>query len=160
MSGAAGQIPLFLPGWEASGFLVGAILPLGLHMADRQAPAREAGQLNAADYLGGAIGAMATASFLLPLYGSANSLLLIAVPASGRGPAAADPNPGSALPQRREPVVEHLDGLLHDRVPAQVADPFLAFRFASRRRSSALCMQGRAWIWGNSSCWRLNVSTS
>ena len=63
------------------GFLVGAILPLGLRIYGRETAAKKAGLLNAADYLGGTIGALAMASFLLPLYGSANSLLLIAVPA-------------------------------------------------------------------------------
>jgi len=81
MAGAAGQIPLFF--WLGGvGFLIGAILPLGLRSGGRQAPARNAAWLNAADYLGGAIGAMATASILLPLFGSAASLLLLAVPAA------------------------------------------------------------------------------
>ena len=80
MAGSSGQIPLF--SWLGGmGFLVGAILPLGLRIYGRESAAKKAGLLNAADYLGGTIGALATASFFLPLYGSANSLLLIAVPA-------------------------------------------------------------------------------
>lgn len=63
------------------GFLVGAILPLGLCIYGRESAAKKAGLLNAADYLGGTIGALAMASFFMPLYGSANSLLIIAVPA-------------------------------------------------------------------------------
>jgi spermidine synthase len=80
MSGPAGQMPLFA--WLGGvGFLVGAILPLGLHINGSGPAARMTGRLNAADYMGGAIGALAMASFFLPLYGSANSLLLVAVPA-------------------------------------------------------------------------------
>ena len=80
MAGWTGQVPLFL--WLGSmGFLIGAILPLGLRISARRPPARQAGLLNAADYLGGAVGALATASLLLPLYGSASTLLLISVPA-------------------------------------------------------------------------------
>lgn len=80
MAGGSGQITLFF--WLGGiGFLIGAILPLALYSHDRQATAAKAGFLIAADYLGGAIGALAAASFLLPLYGSANSMLLVAVPA-------------------------------------------------------------------------------
>jgi predicted membrane-bound spermidine synthase len=80
MAGSSGQIPLF--SWLAvMGFLIGAILPLGLRINGRAAAAKMAGRLNAADYLGGTIGALAMASFFLPLFGSANSLLLLAVPA-------------------------------------------------------------------------------
>jgi spermidine synthase len=80
MSGSSGQILLF--SWLGSmGFLVGAILPLGLHICGLESTAKQAGLLNAADYLGGTIGALVMASFFLPLYGSANSLLIIAVPA-------------------------------------------------------------------------------
>jgi spermidine synthase len=80
MSGSSGQIPLF--SWLGGmGFLVGTILPLGLHIYGKEAAAKHAGLLNAADYLGGTIGALAMASFFLPLYGSANSLLLVALPA-------------------------------------------------------------------------------
>jgi spermidine synthase len=79
MDGSSGQIPLF--SWLGGmGFLIGAILPLGLSIYGHEATAKKAGLLNGADYLGGAIGAMAMASFILPLYGSGNSLLLIAVP--------------------------------------------------------------------------------
>ena len=80
MAGSSGQIPLF--SWLGGmGFLVGAILPLGLRINGGESAAKKAGFLNAADYLGGTIGALAMASFFMPLYGSANSLLLIAVPA-------------------------------------------------------------------------------
>jgi spermidine synthase len=80
MAGSSGQIPLF--SWLGGmGFLVGAILPLGLCIYGQGSAAKKAGFLNAADYLGGTIGALAMASFFVPLYGSANSLLLIAVPA-------------------------------------------------------------------------------
>jgi spermidine synthase len=80
MNGASGQLALF--SWLGGiGFLVGAIMPLGLHISGRESAAKRAGLLNAADYSGGTIGALAMASFFLPLYGSANSLLLIAVPA-------------------------------------------------------------------------------
>jgi spermidine synthase len=79
-AGAVGQILLFV--WLGGiGFLVGAILPLGLHIDGPGSAARKAGLLNAADYLGGAVGALAMASFFLPLYGSAGSLLLVAGPA-------------------------------------------------------------------------------
>ena len=79
-SAGTGQAALFA--WLGGiGVLVGAILPLGLYGPDRQPAARRAGQLNAADYLGGALGALATASLFMPLYGSANSLYLIAVAA-------------------------------------------------------------------------------
>ena len=80
MAGSSGPIPLF--SWLGStGFLVGAILPLGIYIYGPEAAAKKAGLLNAADYLGGTIGALVMASFFLPLYGSANSLLLIALPA-------------------------------------------------------------------------------
>lgn len=80
MAGSSGQIPLF--SWLGGmGFLVGAILPLGLCIYGQESAAKKAGLLNAADYLGGTIGAMAMASFFMPLYGSANSLLIIAAPA-------------------------------------------------------------------------------
>lgn len=80
MAGSSGQILLF--SWLGGmGFLVGAILPLGIHIYGREPIAKKAGLLNAADYLGGTSGALVMASFFLPLYGSANSLLLIAVPA-------------------------------------------------------------------------------
>ena len=73
-----GQVALFA--WLGGiGVLVGAILPLGLHGPGRKPVARRAGLLNAADYLGGTLGALAMASLFLPLYGSANSLRLIAV---------------------------------------------------------------------------------
>jgi spermidine synthase len=80
MAVSSGQILLF--SWlGCMGFLVGAILPLGIHSYGREPIAKKAGLLNAADYLGGTIGALVMASFFLPLYGSANSLLLIAIPA-------------------------------------------------------------------------------
>ena len=80
MARSTGQIALY--SWLAGmGFLVGTILPLGLHMVGRAEAAKKAGLVNAADYLGGAIGAMAMAAIFLPLFGSANSLLLIAIPA-------------------------------------------------------------------------------
>jgi spermidine synthase len=76
----AGQAVLFA--WLGSaGLLVGAILPLGLHGPGRGPAASRAGMLNAADYLGGTFGALGTASLLLPLYGSVNSLRLIAAAA-------------------------------------------------------------------------------
>jgi len=80
MKGPSGQVPLFF--WLGGiGLLIGAILPLGMHICGGTGTATKAGVLNAADYLGGTIGALVTASFLLPLYGSAKSLLLIALPA-------------------------------------------------------------------------------
>jgi predicted membrane-bound spermidine synthase len=80
MTGSSGQMPLFA--WLGSmGFLIGAILPLGLHISGHGSIAATAGRLNAADYLGGAVGAVAMAAFFLPLYGIAASLLLVAVPA-------------------------------------------------------------------------------
>ena len=80
MAGWTGQV-LFFFQLGVMGLLIGAVLPLGLRIGAQQALVRQAGLLNAADYLGGAVGALATASFLLPLYGSAASLLLLAVPA-------------------------------------------------------------------------------
>jgi spermidine synthase len=80
MTGLSGQIILF--SWLGTmGFLVGAILPLGLHICGRESTAKNAGLLNAADYLGGTFGALAMAAFFLPLFGSGNSLVLIVVPA-------------------------------------------------------------------------------
>lgn len=80
MTGSSGQLPLFA--WLGGmGVLIGAILPLGLHISGPGSLAATAGRLNAADYLGGAIGAAAMAAFFLPLYGAAAGLLLVAVPA-------------------------------------------------------------------------------
>ncbi|MEI6613718.1 MAG: hypothetical protein WCL37_02360 [Chrysiogenales bacterium] len=80
MTGSTGQIPLF--SWLGSmGFLVGAILPLGLHINGSESAAKKAGLLNAADYLGGSSGTLLMASFFLSIYGNAKSLLLLAVPA-------------------------------------------------------------------------------
>jgi spermidine synthase len=80
MAGSSGQILLF--SWLGGiGFLVGAILPMGLYINGPGPAAKNAGRLNAADYLGGACGALAMAAFFLPLYGSGKSLVLIAVPA-------------------------------------------------------------------------------
>ncbi|MCX6556516.1 MAG: fused MFS/spermidine synthase [Candidatus Aminicenantes bacterium] len=80
MPGSSGQIPLFA--WLGGiGFLAGSILPLGLRCLGDESAAKKAGQLNAADYLGGCFGAMAMAAIFLPIYGSANGLLLVAVPA-------------------------------------------------------------------------------
>ena len=80
MRGSSGQFSLFT--WLGGiGFLVGSILPLGLHCLGSESAAKKAGQLNAADYLGGTFAAMAMAAVFLPIYGSIDSLLLIAVPA-------------------------------------------------------------------------------
>jgi spermidine synthase len=80
MAGSSGQMLLFV--WLGGmGCLTGAILPLGLHISGPASVAATAGRLNAADYLGGAVGAAAMAAIFLPLYGSASSLLLAAVPA-------------------------------------------------------------------------------
>jgi spermidine synthase len=80
MAGSSGQMPLFA--WLGGmGFLIGAILPLGLHISGPASVTATAGRLNASDYLGGAVGAAAMAAIFLPLYGAASSLLLVAVPA-------------------------------------------------------------------------------
>jgi spermidine synthase len=80
MPGSSGQVPIFA--WLGGiGFLAGSILPLGLRSLGEGSAAKKAGQLNAADYLGGSFGAMAMAAVFLPIYGSANGLWLVAVPA-------------------------------------------------------------------------------
>ncbi len=69
---------LLLAAWlGVMGMLSGAILPLGLRVLDRRPADQAAGLLNAADYLGGAVGSLLMAAFFLPLLGTANSLLLI-----------------------------------------------------------------------------------
>ena len=69
---------LLLAAWlGVMGLLGGAILPLGLRVLESRPAGQAAGFLNAADYLGGAVGALLMAAFFLPLLGTAGSLLLI-----------------------------------------------------------------------------------
>ncbi len=69
---------LLLAAWlGVMGLLGGAILPLGLRVLDRRPAGQSAGVLNAADYLGGAVGSLLMAAFFLPLLGTGSSLLLI-----------------------------------------------------------------------------------
>ena len=76
--GPGWPVQLLLAVWLAvMGLLGGAILPLGLRVLDRRPAGQAAGVLNAADYLGGAIGSLLMAAFFLPLLGTASSLLLI-----------------------------------------------------------------------------------
>jgi spermidine synthase len=75
------------PGWPGQvvlaawlgimGLLGGTILPLGLRILSRLQAGQSAGLLNAADYLGGAVGSLLMAAFFLPLLGTASSLMLI-----------------------------------------------------------------------------------
>lgn len=75
-SGLAGQ--WLLAAWLGlMGLLGGALLPLGLRVLDRPSAGQAAGLLNGCDYAGGAVGSLAMAAFLLPLLGTAASLLVI-----------------------------------------------------------------------------------
>jgi predicted membrane-bound spermidine synthase len=67
------------------GALVGGVLPLALHVYGNLEAGRAAGMLNASDYLGGAIGAAATASFFLPFWGLLLNMMLIAALAAVAG---------------------------------------------------------------------------
>ena len=74
--GWPGQV--LLAAWlGVMGLLGGAILPLGLRVLASRPAGQAAGLLNAADYLGGAVGSLLMAAFFLPLLGTAGSLLLI-----------------------------------------------------------------------------------